>query len=71
MITLADAVRNVMSLGIDEARVSELASSDACALLGDPSRGVLEHGRNADIVAITPDSDTPVRTWIAGVEVHG
>jgi N-acetylglucosamine-6-phosphate deacetylase len=73
VITLADAVRNVMALGVDAARVSELASGNACALLDDVSRGALAPGRRADIVAIDPTrvpaspGDSIVGVWVGGV----
>ncbi|HEY3830843.1 MAG TPA: amidohydrolase family protein [Acidimicrobiia bacterium] len=74
VITLADAVRNVLSLGIDAERVSALASGNACALLDDHSRGELTPGRRADVVAIDParGPGTPggsvVGVWVGGVE---
>ncbi len=69
-VTLAGAARNVLDLGVDPARVAMLTSGYACDLLGDGTRGRIEPGRRADIVAIDTTgahgSSPVVGVWVGG-----
>lgn len=53
VITVLDAVRNYLSLGVSEDDVSQMASANPAKLLGlDKSRGTIEAGKRADLVAL-------------------
>lgn len=60
------AVRNVAGLGIPLARAVELASTIPSEVLGDATRGRLEPGRRADVVALDRESLEVRAVWIAG-----
>ncbi len=69
VIHMDDAVRNVARLAIPMERVARLAATNACEVLGDPTRGRIEPGRRADLVAIDPTSLSVVGVWLAGAHV--
>lgn len=53
VITLLDAVNQMLSLGIAEAEVSRMASLNPARLLGvEKTRGSIEAGKRADLVAL-------------------
>ena len=53
VITLLDAVKQMLSLGIDEREVSRMASLNPAKLLGvENTRGSIEIGKRADLVAL-------------------
>jgi N-acetylglucosamine-6-phosphate deacetylase len=70
VITMLDAVRRMLSLGFAERAVAEMASSNPAKLLGlESSRGSIEVGKRADIVAL--DGSCDVRfTMVGGTVVE-
>jgi N-acetylglucosamine-6-phosphate deacetylase len=60
------AVRNVVGLGVPLARAVELAATIPCEVLGDSTRGRLEPGRRADLVALDRDTLAIRAIWIGG-----
>jgi N-acetylglucosamine-6-phosphate deacetylase len=66
VVTMDQAVRNVVALGFPLERAVELASTVPCEILGDTERGRLEPGRRADIVALDRDTLAVRAVWIAG-----
>jgi N-acetylglucosamine-6-phosphate deacetylase len=53
VITLLDAFRRMLSLGIDETEVSRMASLNPAKLLGvERTRGSIEIGKRADLIAL-------------------
>jgi len=53
VITVLDAVKMYLSLGVSEIEVSKMASANAAKLLGlDKTHGTIEVGKRADLVAI-------------------
>jgi len=67
-ISVADAVRNVLDMGVDAARSGALGSGHACELIGDGTRGRLAPGMRADLVALDRGRSAPglVGVWIGG-----
>lgn len=65
VITMMDAVRMMLSLGVAEVEVARMAATNPARLLGlDGECGSIVEGRRADLVAI--DQDGAVRTTIIG-----
>ena len=53
VITVLDAVRNYLALGVSETEVSRMASANPAKLLNlDETRGSIEPGKRADLVAL-------------------
>jgi len=53
VITLLEAVKQMLSLGIDETEVSRMASLNPAKLLGiEQTRGSIETGKRADLIAL-------------------
>jgi N-acetylglucosamine-6-phosphate deacetylase len=53
VITMLDAVKMYLSLGVSESEVSKMASANPAKLLGlEKSRGTIEVGKRADLVAL-------------------
>ncbi len=53
VITILDAVKMYLSLGVSESEVSKMASSNPAKLLGlDKTQGSIEVGKRADLVAL-------------------
>ena len=53
VITVLDAVKNYLALGASPCEVSKMASSNAAKLLGlEKTRGTIETGKRADLVAL-------------------
>jgi N-acetylglucosamine-6-phosphate deacetylase len=53
VITVLDAVKNYLALGVSETEVSRMASANPARLLGlDNLRGTIETGKRADLVAL-------------------
>jgi len=53
VITLRDAVKNYLALGVTEIEVSKMASANPAKLLGlTATRGTIEPGKRADLVAL-------------------
>jgi N-acetylglucosamine-6-phosphate deacetylase len=68
VITMLDAVRMMLSLGLTEPEVARMASSNPARLLRlDNDRGSIEVGKRADLVAL--DSNLNVRATIVGGRV--
>ena len=68
VITMADAVRMMLSLGVSEADVGAMAATNPARLLGvDQERGSIEEGKRADLVAL--DHDGNVRLTVIGGDV--
>ncbi len=68
VITMLDAVRLMLSLGLSECDVAQMASLNPAKLLGIAGdRGSIEAGKRADLVAL--DKDQKVRLTIIGGEV--
>lgn len=68
VITMADAVHLMRSLGISDVDVAQMASRSPARLLGvDDEYGSIEVGKRADLVAI--DADGKVKLTIVGGEV--
>ena len=70
VITMLDAVRMMLSLGLSEPEVARLASLNPARLLGiDHECGSIEEGKRADLAAL--DENQKVRlTMIGGVVAH-
>jgi N-acetylglucosamine-6-phosphate deacetylase len=67
-LTMDEAVRNCVSIGIDVERAVEMASTIPAELLGLDDRGVIAVGRRADLVALDA-SDLAVRAvWKQGAQ---
>ena len=65
VITMLDAVRQMLSLGFSATDVAKMASTNPARLLGiDDTRGSIEAGKRADLVAI--DSNAEVRFTMIG-----
>ena len=68
VITMLDAVRLMLSLGIAESDVARMASLNPARLLGiDQDFGSIEEGKRADLVAL--DEETNVRLTIVGGKI--
>jgi len=67
-LTLNDAVRNVVSVGISPAAAFEAASRVPADLIGRPDLGRLHAGAMADLVWWS-DALQPLRTWVGGCVV--
>jgi N-acetylglucosamine-6-phosphate deacetylase len=66
VITMRDAVKNYLALGVSETAVSKMASANAACLLGlDKTRGTLETGKRADLVALDEQGNVAL-TLIGG-----
>ncbi|HJT68349.1 MAG TPA: N-acetylglucosamine-6-phosphate deacetylase [Pyrinomonadaceae bacterium] len=66
VISMLDAVRLMLSLGVSPLDVAQLASTNPARLLGvDHECGALEPGKRADLVALAPNGN-PHLTLIAG-----
>jgi N-acetylglucosamine-6-phosphate deacetylase len=66
VITLLDAVKMYLALGASEWEVSRMASANPARLLGlDETRGSIEIGKRADLVALDADGNV-VMTMIGG-----
>ncbi len=55
VISMFDAVNGVRSIGFSPAEVAKMASANPARLIGDDSRGAIEAGRRADIVAVNAE----------------
>lgn len=65
VISMLDAVNGVRSIGFSSADVAKMASANPARLLGlDGSRGSIESGKRADLIAI--DADGAVRFVMIG-----
>ena len=65
VITMLDAVRMILSLGVSEVEVARMAATNPARLLGiDQDCGSIEAGKRADLVAL--DQDRNVRLTIIG-----
>jgi N-acetylglucosamine-6-phosphate deacetylase len=68
VLTMDQAVRNCVSIGIELERALEMASAIPAELLGLDDRGTIAVGKRADLVALDP-SDLSVRAvWKQGVQ---
>ncbi|HEY8560025.1 MAG TPA: N-acetylglucosamine-6-phosphate deacetylase [Pyrinomonadaceae bacterium] len=68
VITVLDAVRNYLALGVSEFEVSRMASGNPSKLLGlDDSRGAIETGKRADLVAL--DAGRNVTLTVVGGKI--
>jgi N-acetylglucosamine-6-phosphate deacetylase len=68
VITLLDAVKNLLSLGFSEVEVSKMASLNPAKLLGiDKDYGSIEVGKRADLVAL--DEQGNVKFSIVGGKI--
>ena len=68
VITMHDAVKRMLSLGFSPVEVSQMASQNPSRLLGiDDTRGSIEVGKRADLVAM--DDDGNIRFTMIGGEV--
>lgn len=61
----AAVARMVFEAGIDLVDVVQAASTTPARLLGDTTRGALEAGRRADVVALEPSTLRATSVWIA------
>ena len=68
VLTLDEAVRNCVSIGIDLERAIEMASTIPAELLGLDDRGVIAEGKRADLVALDASDLTVCGVWKAGVQ---
>jgi N-acetylglucosamine-6-phosphate deacetylase len=69
VLTMDQAVRNVVALGFSLERAVELASTVPAELLGCADRGRLEPGRRADVVALDRETLEVRAVWISGQRV--
>lgn len=67
VLTMDQAIRNLMSLGIPVAHAVRAASATPARLMGDRSMGTLEPGSPADVVVL--DDAATVRVVLVGGEV--
>lgn len=68
VITLHDAVKQMLALGFSESDVSKMASANPAKLLGlEKTHGSLEEGKRADLVAL--DAEGNVRLTIIGGKI--
>ena len=68
VITMLDAVKRMLSLGFSECEVSQMASANPAKLLGvEKTRGSIEVGKRADLVAL--DADGNVKLVLIGGNV--
>jgi N-acetylglucosamine-6-phosphate deacetylase len=65
-ITMADAVRNVASLGLAPARVIRYATGNPARVLGLADRGRIAPGARADLVALDPNTLAVRSVWGSG-----
>ncbi|HYP51861.1 MAG TPA: amidohydrolase family protein [Pyrinomonadaceae bacterium] len=71
VITLLDAVKQMLSLGIGEAEVSRMASLNPAKLLGvEKTHGSIETGKRADLVALDEQGNVKL-TLTAGQVAFG
>jgi N-acetylglucosamine-6-phosphate deacetylase len=68
VLTMEGAIRNSVDTGVDLETALLAASSRPAALLGLADRGVIEPGRRADLVALTPDLAVE-QVWVGGRSV--
>ena len=69
MLTMDQAARNMVSIGVDLARAIEMAATIPAELLGLDDRGSITVGKRADLVALDP-TDLSVRAvWLEGRQV--
>ena len=70
VMTMLEAVKMMLSLGISAADVSQMASANQAKLLGiEATHGTLETGKRADLVAL--DKDGTVQLTIIGGKIFG
>jgi N-acetylglucosamine-6-phosphate deacetylase len=68
VITILDAVKMYLSLGVSESEVSRMASANPARLLGlEKTRGSIEVGKRADLAAI--DEEGNIRLSLVGGQV--
>ena len=68
VITMLDAVRMMLTLGVDETEVARMAATNPARLLGiDTECGSIEAGKRADLVAL--DSNGNVKLTVVGGQV--
>ncbi|MCY7377431.1 MAG: N-acetylglucosamine-6-phosphate deacetylase [Pyrinomonadaceae bacterium] len=68
VITMLDAVKQMRTLGFSDAEVSQMASANPAKLLGlEASRGTIEPGKRADLVAL--DNQGNVKLTIIGGKI--
>jgi N-acetylglucosamine-6-phosphate deacetylase len=60
------AFRNLVDAGVTLERAVSMASTTPAEMLDDPSRGRLEPGRRADVVALDRETLAVRGVWIAG-----
>jgi N-acetylglucosamine-6-phosphate deacetylase len=66
VITVLDAVKNYLALGVSEIEVSRMASANPAKLLGlNTTQGTIEPGKRADLVALDKDR-TAALTIVGG-----
>ncbi|MGQ0823858.1 MAG: N-acetylglucosamine-6-phosphate deacetylase [Actinomycetota bacterium] len=65
-LTMVDAVRNVVGMGIPIGQAVRMAGGNAARILGRSDRGRLAPGSRADIVALDPTTLTPRSVWVGG-----
>jgi N-acetylglucosamine-6-phosphate deacetylase len=71
VITVLDAVRMMLSLGVSEVEVARMASANPARLLGiDQDCGSIEEGKQADLAALRHDG-TAGLTIIGGLAIIG
>jgi N-acetylglucosamine-6-phosphate deacetylase len=69
VLTMDQAVRNIVGIGVPLERAIEMASTIPAELLGLDDRGVIEPGRRADLVALDPGDLSVRAVWKDGVRV--
>lgn len=57
VISMFDAVNGVRSIGFSPTDVAKMAASNPAKLIGDSSRGSIEAGKRADLVAVNSDGN--------------
>jgi len=55
VISMFDAIKGVRSIGFTPAEIAKMASTNPARLIGDASRGSIEAGKRADIVAVNSE----------------
>jgi N-acetylglucosamine-6-phosphate deacetylase len=68
-LSMDQAVRNIVGLGVSVERAVQMAATIPAQALGLDGRGRIAVGARADLVALVPDSLTVRAVWLAGERV--
>ena len=66
VLTMDQALRNLVEIGLSVAEASARCSTHAAHYLGEPHRGRLQPGAWADVVALDPSTLAVQGVWTEG-----